>query len=91
VNIIVSVGNRIGLFVAATLLATAPVAMATPAAADPGSNPCQLAFSPFCRMVPIAPDLDRNLDLTQGQPPADPAATLPDDFPPPDPCAAGCV
>jgi hypothetical protein len=91
VNISASARNRIGIFVAATLLAAAPVVMAVPVAADPGSNPCQLAFSLFCRMVPIAPDLDRNLDLTQGQPPADPAAPLPEDLPPPDPCAAGCV
>ena len=64
---------------------------AAPVAADPVVDPCQLAVSLFCRMVPIAPELEHSVDLTQNQPPADPAAPLPEDFVPAPPCAAGCV
>ncbi|WP_235892258.1 fibronectin-binding protein [Mycolicibacterium hodleri] len=83
--------RRIGILATAILLAVAPVAMAAPAAADPDNDPCQFAFSLFCRLVPIAPDLDHNIDLTQDQPPVDPAAPLPESLLRPDPCAAGCV
>lgn len=71
--------------VAAALLAAAP------AQADP-DNPCDLAVNFLCRMVPIAPDLDHDIDLTVqspvaslapgDQPPVDPAAPLPETLPP---------
>jgi hypothetical protein len=62
--------------------------VATPASAEPGDDPCGLAINVLCQFVPVAPDLDHDLDLTQQQPPADPSAP-----PPPivDPCAAGCI
>jgi hypothetical protein len=72
-------------------LAVTLVAPPAPAGAEPGNDPCQLAFSLFCRFMPIAPDLDHNLDLTQNQPPPDPSAPPPESLPLPDPCAAGCV
>ncbi len=69
---------------AAALLAAAP------AQADP-DNPCELAVNFLCRMVPIAPDLDHDIDLTvqspgaspapADQPPVDPAAPLPEPLP----------
>jgi hypothetical protein len=71
-------------------LATA-VFLAVPASAQPGDNPCDLAINFFCRFVPIAPDLEDDIDLTQQQPPADPNAPLPESLPPLDPCAAGCI
>ena len=67
---------------------------AVPAAADPDTDPapdpgmpsCGLAFF-LCGLAPAMPQLDHDLDLTQGQPP-----------PPPDqetriadPCFGGCV
>jgi hypothetical protein len=72
--------------------------MAAPAGAAPG-DPCQLAVTLLCRFVPIAPDLDHDIDLTKdpgtlnGQslpamPSADPKS---DDAPPTDPCLNGCV
>lgn len=79
------------LIIGAATLALAPYAGAAPAAADPVTDPCQLAFSLFCRFVPMLPELEHSVDLTQNQPPADPAAALPESMPPPDPCAAGCV
>ncbi|GAC1636893.1 MAG: hypothetical protein NVS4B6_05740 [Mycobacterium sp.] len=74
---------------AAAALAAA-VLLATPAAADPGDNPCGLAVSFLCRFVPVAPDLDHDVDLTQQQP-VDPNAAPPDSLPIADPCAAGCI
>ncbi len=71
-------------------LATA-VFLAGPASAEPGDNPCDLAINFFCKFVPIAPDLEDDVDLTQQQPPADPNAPLPESLPPLDPCAAGCI
>jgi hypothetical protein len=64
---------------------------AGPAAAEPGDNPCDLAISYFCKFVPIAPELEGDVDLTQQLPPADPNAPLPESLPPADPCAAGCI
>lgn len=51
------------------MLAAAPYVGAVPAAADPITDPCQLAFSLFCRFVPMLPELEHNVDLTQNQPP----------------------
>jgi hypothetical protein len=72
--------------------------VAAPAGADPGDNPCQLAVSFLCRFVPLAPDLDHDIDLTQSpgtingqQLPEMPASgQSPEDLPPADPCANGC-
>jgi len=74
---------------AATALAAATL-FAIPASADPGDNPCELAINFLCRIVPIAPDLDHDLDLTNQQP-ADPNAPPPDSLPAVNPCAAGCI
>ena len=60
------------------------------ASADPGDNPCELAINYFCRFIPIAPDLEGDVDLTQQQP-VDPNAPPPESLPVVDPCAAGCI
>ena len=69
----------------------AAVFLAGPASAEPGDNPCDLAVNFVCRFVPIAPDLEDDVDLTQLQPPVDPNAPLPESLPPLDPCSAGCI
>jgi hypothetical protein len=79
-----------------TVIATAAalaagLLLSAPATAEPGDNPCELAVNFLCRFVPIAPDLDHNVDLTQQQPPADPNAPPPESLPVVDPCAAGCI
>ena len=78
----------------ALIIVTSAVAaaafFATPANADPGDNPCELAISYFCKFVPIAPDLDHDIDVTQGQQ-VDPTAPPPESRPVFDPCAAGCI
>ena len=77
--------------IGAAVALAAGVLMAAPAAAEPGNNPCEFAVSYFCRFVPIAPDLEGDVDLTQQQPPADPNAPPPESLPVVDPCAAGCI
>jgi hypothetical protein len=74
----------------ATALA-AGLLLSAPATAEPGDNPCELAINFLCRFVPIAPDLDHDVDLTRQQPPADPNAPPPESLPVVDPCAAGCI
>jgi hypothetical protein len=72
-------------------LAVTAVFSAVPAGAQPGPPPCELALSFICSMIPMAPDLDHSIDLTEQQPPVDPNAPLPESLPPVDPCAAGCI
>ena len=76
-------------FIAAVLLA-AGTFLAAPAHADPGDNPCELAINFLCQFVPVAPDLDHDIDLTQQQP-VDPNAPPPESLPVVNPCAAGCI
>ena len=78
------------VFGAAAALA-AGILRATPANAEPGDNPCEFAINYFCRFIPIAPDLEGDVDLTQQQPPVDPNAPPPESLPVVDPCAAGCI
>jgi hypothetical protein len=77
--------------IAAAAALTAGILFAAPATAEPGDNPCELAINFLCRFVPIAPELDHDVDLTQQQPPADPNAPPPESLPVVDPCAAGCI
>jgi hypothetical protein len=44
---------------------TTGVYFAVPAGADPGFDPCRAIAIPICRLVPIMPDLDNDVDLTQ--------------------------
>jgi hypothetical protein len=76
------------IIVAAAVAAAA--FFATPANADPNDSPCELAISYFCKFIPVAPDLDHDIDLTQQQP-VDPNAPPPDSLPAINPCAAGCI
>jgi hypothetical protein len=63
-------------------------------AAIEAEGPCTLAVTFLCRFVPIAPDLEEDLDLTTGLPPV-PAEPMPvphaEPPPIPDVCALGCV
>ncbi len=61
--------------------------LSAPAIADPSENPCQLAVTFLCRFVPMAPELDSDVDLTKQFPPVDP----PPESPPMDICSAGCI
>ena len=76
--------------VAAVGAAFTAVLLATPASAAPGDNPCELAANFFCQFVPIAPNLEGNIDLTQQQP-VDTAPPPSESVPPALPCANGCI
>jgi hypothetical protein len=39
--------------------------LAIPAGANPSDDPCRAIAIPICRLVPIVPDLDHDVDLTQ--------------------------
>jgi hypothetical protein len=66
-------------------------ALSIPAGADPSDPSCPLAMFFICKMVPVASDLDGDVDLTKQQPPVDVTAPAPDSLPPADICARGCV
>ncbi|QRY42739.1 fibronectin-binding protein [Mycolicibacterium boenickei] len=51
---------------------TSAVTLAGPAAAGPGDNPCGLAINLLCGFVPIAPELDHDIDLTMPPGPDNP-------------------
>jgi hypothetical protein len=76
--------------IAAAAALAAGLFAAPPASAGPGDNPCEFAISYFCKFLPIAPDLEGDVDLTQQQP-VDPNAPPPESLPVFDPCAAGCI
>lgn len=71
--------------------------VAAPAAADPVDDPCQLAVTFLCRFMPMAPALDRDIDLTQNSGTLNgrnldqiPAGQVPEDGPPSPICVNGC-
>jgi len=69
----------------------AAVVLSAPAAADDHA-PCTLAVAIFCRLVPMAPDLDHDVDLTTQLPEGgDPGALPPQLRKPADACVAGCM
>jgi hypothetical protein len=76
--------------IAAAATLAAGLFLATPASAEPGDNPCEFAINYFCKFLPMAPDLEGDVDLTQQQP-VDPNAPPPESLPAVDPCAAGCI
>lgn len=82
--------SRRTLSVALSALAAGVLLSAPAAADDPG--PCTLAVALFCRLVPMAPDLDHDVDLTSQLPVGgDPAALPPASRRPADACVAGCM
>ena len=81
-------GRRVVVGIATSLaIWSAAVFAAMPANADAPDDPCSLAVTFLCRFMPIAPDLDGDIDLTT-QLPAAPNAEY---APPTDPCGLGCV
>lgn len=76
--------------IAAAIALITGMLLATPGSADPGQNPCEFAINYFCKFLPIAPDLEGDIDLTRQQP-VDPNAPPPESLPVADPCAAGCI
>jgi hypothetical protein len=74
------------LLVGITLM---PTAVAAPAGGAPGDDPCRLAIA--CAFLPIAPDLDGDVDLTKQLPPGYSPEPQISSLPPVNPCLRGCV
>ena len=77
--------------IAAAAALAAGTLFTVPASAEPGDNPCEFTINYVCKFIPIAPDLKRDVDLTNDQPLADPDAPQLDSLPVVDPCAGGCI
>jgi hypothetical protein len=71
------------LMVAASL--AAPMA-----SADGGDDPCELAATFLCRFLPIAPELDGDVDLSKQLPPADGPTVAVEPQIPADQCTPRC-
>lgn len=84
-----SARTRLAILVTAFLTAYA-VALPVAAAAEPVTDPCSLSVTLLCHFVPMAPDWEGDIDLTQNQPPADPAVPEPESREPSDYCFNGC-
>ncbi|OBC11946.1 hypothetical protein A5784_03755 [Mycobacterium sp. 852013-50091_SCH5140682] len=67
------------------------LAFAAPADAQPGDSPCAAAVSLICHFIPMAPDLDGDVDLTSDQLAGSPPMSGPMGALPVDPCASGCI
>jgi hypothetical protein len=78
--------HGVALLLSITLM---PTAVAAPAGGDPGDDPCRLAIA--CAFLPIAPDLDGDVDLTKQLPPGYSPAPQISSLPPVNPCLHGCV
>jgi hypothetical protein len=74
-------------------IAIASTGLTSPAraVADPAEDPCSLAVSFLCHFMPMAPNLDGDVDLTKQQPPADPADPQTTAPPLTDICISGCI
>lgn len=75
-----------------SLVATAGIcaaALAAPVHAEPVDEPCPLTVSLVCRLVPIVPSLDGDVDYTQHQSGA--GIVAPESALPVDPCASSCI
>ena len=77
--------------ITAAAMAVTAVLSSVPAGAQPGPPPREFALSFICNVIPMAPNLDDDVDLTEQLPPADPNAPPPESLPAADPCAAGCI
>lgn len=86
-----SAGRRGILVLIAAACTVAVPTLSTPLMAAPmADDPCGAAILSLCRFIPIAPDLEDDVDLTTLDPSYAPPGTN-DVLPPADPCAIGCI
>ena len=72
-------------------LAAGGTSLAPAVRADPAMPSCPLAVRLLCSVLPVAPDLDGDVDYTQHGPDVDGGNLAPEAGPPTDPCASGCI
>jgi hypothetical protein len=63
--------------VAAMAAITASILLSNPAQADDRNDPCGFAAATLCRFLPMMPELEHYIDLTQEQPSTDPPPPSP--------------
>ena len=73
-------GRHVSTLAALISVAVAGSLMPPVATADADGDPCELAVNLFCRFLPIAPELDGDVDLTKQLPPPPPTPTMPGGF-----------
>jgi hypothetical protein len=61
----------VSIFVIAVCILSAGMPVAPSGFAESSDDPCELALNFFCRLLPIAPDLDHDIDLTTPSPATD--------------------
>ncbi|MCP3811305.1 hypothetical protein A5722_30495 [Mycobacterium vulneris] len=84
-------GRRQILVLVAVMCFAAILPLSRPQASAPlADDPCGAAILTLCRFLPIAPDLEDDVDLTTLSPPHAPPDPN-DVMPPTDPCAVGCI
>lgn len=71
------VRSRMAVTSLSLVLGVGGLGSAAPAGAQPVDNPCDLAIGLLCQFLPIAPQLDHDIDLTVEQVPALPPADVP--------------
>jgi hypothetical protein len=76
---------------AAAALGAATVFLSGTAHADPGGPPPCGPLGIVCNLLPMAPELDEDVDLTQRYQPAPEELIDAENLPPVDVCAMGCV
>lgn len=79
------------MLIATVVVFAAMAALSPTARAQPAEPPCELALAFLCRLVPTAPDLEGDVDLTNQQPGSDSGLLLPESASPADPCVNGCI
>ena len=74
--------KRFVTWAAAAVGIVSAVVASVPSNVEPVDDPCSLAVVFFCRMLPMAPDLEGDVDLTHPLPGTDPAAPPTESLPP---------
>jgi hypothetical protein len=82
--------RRMVVLGSATVLAAGAMIAAPSAAAEP-DDPCASRATILCRFLPMAPDLDGDVDMTSELPPSGPAPGENDPMPNYDACRMGCI
>ncbi|MGU3500938.1 fibronectin-binding protein [Mycobacterium sp. C31M] len=83
--------KRLAGGVLAVVVAAGVVQLVPPEGTDHAEDPCALAVSLLCRFMPIAPDLEGDVDYTQQLPAGANTVLVPESVAPADPCASGCI
>ncbi|KAA0120598.1 fibronectin-binding protein [Mycolicibacterium sp. P9-22] len=83
--------KRLAGGVLAAVMAAGVVQLVPPEGTVRAEDPCALAVSLLCRFMPIAPDLEGDVDYTQQLPAGANTVLAPESGAPADPCVSECI